>query len=234
MKKTIILSLVAMGLLFASCEKVDHAVNQKVTYYPVFDIQGGSTVAWQLGDSWVDPGFTAEYKGEDITSEVDIDTNLDVDTPGIYSVKYSFVNEDGFAVSADRTVVVYDVANASTVDIAGTYTKTTFFRNGSDFTSRLPGAPMKVTRGPGSGLFYMQDILCGFYSIGYDYGNAYSFYALVQLNKDNTIDILQVKNAWSYAIEDDGGSFYDPSTGTITINWYWGGWGTHQVITYSN
>lgn len=233
MKKTIILSLVAMGLLFASCEKVDHAVNQKVTYYPVFDIQGGSTVAWQLGDSWVDPGYGATLNGDDITSEVDINTDLDVDVPGIYTVSYTFVNEDGFEGAASRTVVVYDLANASDVNISGSYSKLTLIDAGADMSSRVPYT-MKITPGPGVGLFYMQDLLCGYFSIGKGYGNAYAFYALIQLNKDNSIDLLQTKNAWSYAIKDNGGSNYDPATGAVTVNWFWAGWGDELTCVYAN
>lgn len=221
------------GLLFASCVKEDHAVNQRVTYYPVFNIAGGNTVAWQLGDSWVDPGYAATLNGEDVTAKVEVISDVDTETPGIYNIDYVFTNEDGFEGSVSRTVVVYDIANASDLDIAGTYSKLTLIDAGDDMSSRVPYT-MTVTPGPGAGLFYMQDLLCGYFSIGRGYGSAYAFYALIQLNKDNSIDLLQTKNAWPYAILDNGGSNYDPENGAITVNWFWAGWGDDLTCVYAN
>ena len=46
--------------------------------------------------------------------------------PGVYTVVYSAVNDDGFTASARRTVVVYSTdATAAANDLSGNYARTT-------------------------------------------------------------------------------------------------------------
>lgn len=240
MKKVIFLAMLVASFSLISCEKEQHAENLRVTTYPDFSFENGttsSTVAWQLGDSWVDPGFSALLDGEDISNKMVVDSSeVDVTVPGIYSVTYSYTNKDGFENSFTRTVVVYDIANANSTDISGEYTNCTIIRrpgaaNEVNYAS-LCTFPMKITEGPGTGLFYVSDLFSGLWDKYQGYGSGYAFKALVQLNKDNTISLLDVTVAWSYACTPNGESTYDPATGDIVINWFWAGWGNALKTIY--
>ena len=116
MRKIYAIFSAALLIFAASCEKEDHAVNQRVTYYPVFEVVGGATYAHQVGTPWVDPGINATLKGEPIT--VETIGEVDASTSGIYQLVYSYTNVDGFENHATRTVVVYDIANAGAADIS--------------------------------------------------------------------------------------------------------------------
>ena len=107
MKKLTYITLAVAAIAFcASCEKVDHAKDLRVTYYPAFSLNQGSLVAHQVGTPWVDPGCVATLKGEDISDQLEINGPVDANTSGIYSIEYSFTNEDGFTKRISRTVVV--------------------------------------------------------------------------------------------------------------------------------
>ena len=67
MKKIIICLATAIAFVFTACEEVDHAEGMKVTYYPVWNLEGGSLYAFQVGSEFVDPGYTATLDGEDVT-----------------------------------------------------------------------------------------------------------------------------------------------------------------------
>ena len=112
MKKNILfiatLALLALG--FTSCEK-ESAGLTKITYYAEIALEGESTMIVAKGSEFVDPGFTATMKREDVTDKVEINSNVDTSASGVYSVTYSIVNEDGFPASASRTVIVLDLGN---------------------------------------------------------------------------------------------------------------------------
>jgi len=228
MKKLYILLSAALLVLATSCEKEDHAVGQKVTYYPVFEVVGGSPYAHQLGSAWVDPGVNATLQGEAIT--LTVSGEVDPTTSGTYDITYSYTNEDGFENHVVRTVVVYDIANASSADITGTYSTTTceYFKYADDsfvnsYNARYGFSfPETITKGPAKGLFYLQDLLCGLYEYFAGYGSNYAFKAFVLLNADNTISLLNGAeiDPWGDPITLLSSS-YDPATGDVKLTWDW-------------
>lgn len=57
---------------------------------PVLTMEGPELLAWQLGEPWVDPGYSAEdYCWGDVTDLVEIDGVVDVNTPGSYLLTYT-------------------------------------------------------------------------------------------------------------------------------------------------
>ncbi|MDD6152048.1 MAG: DUF5012 domain-containing protein [Bacteroidales bacterium] len=240
-KLTYITLAVAMIAFCASCEKVDHAKGLRVTYYPSFSLNQGSLVAHQVGTPWVDPGCVATLKGEDISDQLEINGPVDANTSGIYSIEYSFTNEDGFTNSISRTVVVYDVANASSTDISGDYnTSCNIYAvaDGSLAGSWDPAcSPQKITKGPAKGLFYVQDLFGGRYAVFAGYGSSYAAKALILLNSDNSVSLLDANVAWgpTFSTHNPANTKYDPATSTLTIDFIWGTWGTANffVCTYS-
>lgn len=245
MKKVAYIFLaLALVLSAVSCAKEDHAKGLTVTYYPVFELTGGSTYAHQVGTKWAEPGISAVVNGEDVTDKLVIDDTVDGSTSGVYTVTYSYTNEDGFVNSKTRTVVVYDIASASSTDISGTYSasclmyKTTDGSLVRDWGSAYGlDFPLKITNGPARGLFYIQDLYIGLYESYAGYGSAYAFRAFILLNSDNTISMLSASdpfNRGGVSTYPGGATGYDPVTGNVTVDWLWGNYGTtyHFVTTY--
>lgn len=237
MKQIYIFSLAALlSALIISCERVDHAANQKVTYYAVISLEGGSTIAHQVGTPWAEPGYSATFLGEDVTDQIVVDDPVDGDESGVYIISYSFVNPDGFVRSASRTVVVYDVANAGTADISGSYSTTSVitYRAGTgelirDWNGQFDFSySQQITAGPATGLFYVQDLMVGFYQYFYNggYGADYAYKAFILLNADNSVSLLNGDeiDPWEDPIYgDEEASYYDPSTETLVLEWNYGG-----------
>ncbi len=244
MKKIIICLATAIAFAFTACEEVDHAEGMKTTYYPVWELDGGSLVAHQVGSAFTDPGFTATLDGEDVSADVVVGGSVGGNTSGLYTLTYSYTNPDGFSNSISRTVAVYDVANAGTADISGTYpiSNCSFFRADGSLArdwNQYGGYnyAQTITSGPATGLFYVQDLYAGFYQYYYGYGAGYAFRALVLLNADNTISILNGGDIdpWGDYIADHAEpSTYNPATGEVVINWDWAYYeGFKCTTTYS-
>src|SRR5690606_9668714 len=79
-----------------------------ITIYPVREVLGEPVVIVNKGEAYEDPGAYAELDGEDISGDVVVQSNVNTNEAGIYSVKYTVTNADGFAVNGSRTVYVAD------------------------------------------------------------------------------------------------------------------------------
>ena len=108
-------ALVALSL--TSCDKDTEGLTD-VTYYPVITLEGGD-VLLNLGENYVDPGYSADLGGEDVTSQVVVNDNIDNSSIGLYQVTYTVTNADGFSATATRNVIVYD--SSVTLSMAGVY-----------------------------------------------------------------------------------------------------------------
>lgn len=246
--KNIVKSLFTIALAVfaaASCDLLptekEHAEGLRVTYYPDIVLTGGNTIAWQVGETYVDPGYKATLQGNDVTGDVVVSGEVDGSESAVYTLTYSYENEDGFVSTATRTVVVYDVASASQVDISGKYSNTntttmkpdgSIVRNWNTYAGY--NYAINITKGPATGLFYIQDLYTGFYLYYYNYGSAYAYKAFVLLNADNTINILNGDeiDPWGDPVSDYPGvdSYYDAATGDVVINWLWGYYGDAYIF----
>jgi hypothetical protein len=211
MKKNIIYAmLLALGVItLASCYKDTEGLS-RITTYAVLEMNGESFVKVNVGGSFNDPGCVATMGGEDVTDQIQVNSNVDTSKPGFYNVNYVVYNDDGFPASASRTVMVVDPNN-----FAGVYL------GESEFGSRhYYNAPINITK-RADGTFLIDDLAGGFYCYGRypGYEPTYDFHleAILQLNADNTIEVLaQGGWYWGDPMEDVSGS-YDPATGTIKL-----------------
>jgi hypothetical protein len=211
MKKNIIYAmLLALGVItLASCDKDTEGLS-RITTYAVLEMNGESFMKVNVGGSFNDPGCVATMGGEDVTDQIQVNSNVDTSKPGFYNVNYVVYNEDGFPASASRTVMVVDPNN-----FAGVYL------GESEFGSRhYYNAPINITK-RADGTFLIDDLAGGFYCYGRypGYEPTYDFHleAILQLNADNTIEVLaQGSWYWGDPMEDVSGS-YDPATGTIKL-----------------
>ena len=211
MKKNIIYAmLLALGVItLASCDKDTEGLS-RITTYAVLEMNGESFVKVNVGGSFNDPGCVATMGGEDVSDQIQVNSNVDTSKPGFYNVNYVVYNDDGFPASASRTVMVVDPNN-----FAGAYL------GESEFGSRhYYNAPINITK-RSDGTFLIDDLAGGFYCYGRypGYEPTYDFHleAVLQLNADNTIEVLaQGVWYWGDPMEDVSGS-YDPATGTIKL-----------------
>ncbi len=92
---------------------VQRVVNVVDSDLPVLTLEGPELLAWQLGEPWVDPGYSAEdYCWGDVTALTVIDGAVDVNTPGMYLLKYTPKDgSDNEGISKERTVYVGDLLN---------------------------------------------------------------------------------------------------------------------------
>lgn len=215
MKKNILLLSflsVLMGFGFVSCEEDDHNVSSTLH----FEIVDGVEYISAIGNDYVEPGVYATYKGEDLSSQVEIEGAVDGHTIGVYHVNYT-LRIDDIKIEKQRTVYVCDPT--VTTDISGKYTVADgSYRSRYGTETPFSGYTITITRiAPG---FFSIDKLLGGYYVEHVYNNAYAFLAYnanVQLTPDNEIKLVAMTQAyWGL----DGGlkdGTYNPETGEIYL-----------------
>jgi hypothetical protein len=217
MKKYIYLIILISGLIFTGCEKkVSTEDPSRITYYVVFELEGEGLVTVPLGGTYTEPGYTAMEGETDVTADVVVTTDLDESSLGVYTVMYAAENVDGFVAGTERTVIVYD-PSAPADDFSGSYL-TDIVRTESDGSNPRPYAGACNISKIAQGIFYVDCLLGGTYSIGYGYGPAYAMTGYIALNGDNTLSLLSSYVAgWGDGLEGFQNGEYDPGTGLL----YW-------------
>lgn len=202
-----------MALGFSSCnDDNDELTDSRLTYYPVLEMAGDEIIEVPIGTAYVEPGCTATINGEEVA--VDIAGAIDSSTPGIYYITYTATNEDGFSKSVSRTVAVCDPT--ITTDISGAKT----LQNGSwrwykDAYISYEGYTVKITKAA-PGIFYVDDMLGGWYRDRANYGKNYAMAGYVQLLADNSlVGLSALVPGWGDTYNSFEGS-YDPATDTAT------------------
>jgi hypothetical protein len=125
MKKLTILLVGIVALTIASCDEPEtKGIAAGVIRYPSIIVDGEDPLVIQAGQSYTDPGAKAFLGTDDITSEMDTESTVDTNVPGLYQVTYtvSTINEldQESTVTVSRTVAVTD-GDVSGVDLSGTY-----------------------------------------------------------------------------------------------------------------
>ncbi len=126
MKKNIIYCMlfVMAALLLSGCQK-ESANKTGMVDYVVIKLLGDKQMTLALGDTYVEPGFTATDKGEDVESTVvvyiidmmgDEVDDIDTSTPGIFTIYYTATSQDNVTISENRVVMVYDPALEASID----------------------------------------------------------------------------------------------------------------------
>jgi hypothetical protein len=123
-----IILILFLGILL-SCNKENFNYpdgfigSSKITVYPILTLKGERYMTVVTGAAFTDPGATAKEGATDIP--VKVAGQVDVATPGVYTLVYSSVNKDGFSASASRTVVVATISpDAAANDFSGNYART--------------------------------------------------------------------------------------------------------------
>ena len=224
MKKIYLFGLLLAGVLlgFLSCnDDNDELTDSRLTYYADLQIQGDEFMLVPIGSTFVDPGCTGTLAGEDITDQIRIvgADEVDPNTPGFYYITYSAFGSDGFPASVERTVCVYDPS--VTTDITGVYT----VQEGSYRYWFSSGAVVPFSDYPViiervvPGIFYISDMMGGYYDVRAGYGSKYAMNGYLQLTPDNEVLALSgIVPGWGDSYDEFYNGSYDPETRTVTYD----------------
>lgn len=228
----------AIGL--NSCKDVTTADQTGITYYAAFDMKGDGTMLVPVNSSFVDPGITAAIQGVDCTDRIVTTGSVDTNTMGIYYIKYSVTNDDGFTSYVKRKVIVCnpDV----TTDISGKYTVVadSSFRYEFSNSAIIKYSNMYATYGKGDfstytmtisklapGFFSVQDFFGGYYyeGRGYStYGSTYEMQGYLALDASNNISLVSSSvSGWGDSLDDLKNTYCDPVNGIIKWSAEYGG-----------
>lgn len=212
--KKILFLLFGLTFLLSSCEKESEGVS-KVTSYATLDLNGASQLFWQLGSPFADPGCVALEGTTDISANIVVDSDVDENVGGFYSITYSVKNSDGFWASTTRDVVVADLTDP----LNGYYTSTLKRKVLSSGASANRGPFTVMVFSVGGGNYYIEDLIGGWYNIGSNYGPAYAGPGIVKVNPDNTVTLVSASAwAWGPCNITATGATVDPATKTWVLN----------------
>jgi len=107
MKRIHYIFIAALLFINYSCERnlTSEGVS-KITNYVVMTVVGEPFMSVAKGSAFTDPGVTA-MEG-DVVATVTTTGAVDANAPGVYTLKYTAVNKEGYSVSESRIVCVYD------------------------------------------------------------------------------------------------------------------------------
>ncbi|WP_018625792.1 BT_2262 family domain-containing protein [Niabella aurantiaca] len=195
-----------------SCTKDSKGVSFMTTYADM-TMNGPSTLFWELGEAFVDPGCEAKEGETDLTSQIAAKSNVDATKGGIYNITYSVNNSDGYPASVSRTVIVYE----KSAPLNGYYDSKIDRDNAGVKSSRGPFSVLVF--GVGNNEYHIQDLLGRWYDLGNSYGPAYAGPGVIKLKGDNTFEIVSAEPlAWGYPCLFTDVSTYTPATKTLVLH----------------
>ncbi|GAA4468509.1 hypothetical protein GCM10023093_26230 [Nemorincola caseinilytica] len=123
MKKLLIVLLAMWALTGAGCRKPYNDTRVVKVTYPTIALNGAKYVTIDVGTAYADPGATGtdDISGSTRSLTAEYST-LDVNTPGIYYMRYAMTNANGYITKVGRYIAVtnYD----DDVDLTGVYERT--------------------------------------------------------------------------------------------------------------
>lgn len=195
-----------------SCDDKETEGVTGITYYPVLELEGETTLYLEKGDAFVEPGYKAILNGNDVTADV-IVSDFNTDASGIFTINYTIFNEDGFSSSASRKAIVLD----SNDPIEGFYAVTAESNRVYGGNTVEYGASFEsLIINNGDGTYSMEDALAGWYSQRAGYGDKYNMSAVVAIDTDGALSLEDSFIAgWGDGLVSLDGS-YDDATKTFT------------------
>jgi peptidoglycan/xylan/chitin deacetylase (PgdA/CDA1 family) len=103
----LMLGLLAIWLLINkenSGRSLDNYDNTMAAVPPVLTLKGGADITVIEGNEYEEPGYDAD--GIELSDQVIIEGNVDINRAGTYEIKYSVTNSAGHTASASRVVTV--------------------------------------------------------------------------------------------------------------------------------
>jgi len=218
MKKIFLYGLMfcATAFGFTSCnDDNDQLTDTRVTNYILLTVNGDEVVYVDANSTYTDEGCTAEAGGQDVTSKVQTINPVDTKNIGPYIVTYRATNEDGFSSEASRYVYVGSPLVGTVSD--GSY-RQTYNGDGSPKAQVAWSGYNIEMLTDGNGLYWVEDLMGGYYEQRAGYGSRYAMNGYLQVNADNTVDMVGGGGVpgWGDAYDDFANGVFDPETNTIS------------------
>lgn len=218
MKKYIsLLAVPALALLMGACSKETEDQTWIVTYGPDIEIIGETYQCWKAGVPYTDPGVNVTLDGKPLSDPVTVSTSMNFEDPkpGFYSIVYSLTTPDGKVAQGSRNVAVY-----SDLYPAQGWYKTNMAesnRAGTTFLNRLGDLDCYVkVSARFDGDYNVEDLLGGFYNIGFAYGGNYCLSGVIHIDSSNVVSLLSSYcSGWKDAAEGFEDGSFDPATSTL-------------------
>ena len=175
--KKIIVALFIASSLFTACTPIDTENVSKITYFPIFTIQGANPYFTPVGTPYSDPGAIAKAGTVVIPHTTAAmgkyrkGTTLDINSSDEYAVTYSATNSDGFVGTGSRKVIVWKNGNLVN-SIEGLYT-CTISRNGVTPGATYINIKYIYIWKNASGTYQISDAFGGWYEYGRALGVGY-------------------------------------------------------------
>lgn len=190
--KLFLILLTVVAFTFASCVDDTTAGYDRITHYPSVSLEGDTYVAMNMGDTYVEPGFSAVNGGADVSDLVQIVSTVDPTKPGIYTITYSVVNDEGNRASATRYVVVNDPAADAAVGYFLTDPKSFRHVNSTGKEVSFGNAYLvHVSATSTPGVYAFDDLLAGWYAQRAGYGSKYAMVGAISLDDAGTMTLLE-------------------------------------------
>lgn len=197
----------------ASCDDESTAGLTRITYYPELTMEGPATVYVDKGTTFTDPGYSAILDGEDVTDQVQVNSNVNMAASGVYSISYAVTNDDGFSSTASRTVVVTDPNDP----IEGIYdTDPNSYRSYNGVTPYGASYVILIFNN-GDGTYTLQDMLGGWYWYRANYGTDYALEGIISVPGDGTFTLISsFLIGWGDEANYMANGRHDAATGTFS------------------
>ncbi len=228
MKKKFIYGLIlcAAAASLTSCnDNKDQLTDTRITNYIVLTVNGDKVVYVDAGSPYEDEGCKAELAGEDASDKVVTINPVNTSEIGPYVVTYSATNADGFSASTSRTVYVGS-------PLTGTVSDGSFRQTSAGAVVNWSGFDIEMLT-DGDGLYWVEDLLGGYYEQRAGYGDRYSMKGFLQVNSDNTVSLVGGGEVagWGDAYDDFKNGKYDPATNTISYCVVYAGMDFNVILT---
>ncbi|MBQ3752401.1 MAG: DUF5012 domain-containing protein [Prevotella sp.] len=217
MKKNIFFAMMLALVSFAltSCDgDKDSEGQSRFTYYPILELKGDGYMVVDKGTTFQDPGYTATLNGEDVSNQVNVNSNVNMGKSGVYTVVYSIKNSDGITANAKRTVVVLDPNSA----VEGFYLNQADsyrLREGAQVAYGSPFETLIIDNGDGT--YAVDDLLGGWYCQRVGYGTNYAMAGVISIEDGSVVCEDAHVPGWNDGPDDFEGSF-DATTSTFHLN----------------
>jgi hypothetical protein len=173
MKNLYKISIICLSFVLFSCSTED-PISSKVTVYPIINVNSPqqTTLFVEQGETFTDPGAVATIDGVEVpltTKYVgryrgnEFEGTLDTNVSDVYTIEYSAENEDGFAGTVTRQVIVAKTGDLTT-SIEGLYTSTVL-RNGAGGDAYTDMEYILIWKNA-NGSYQISDALGGWYLLG--------------------------------------------------------------------
>jgi hypothetical protein len=95
-------------MFISSCKNDSTEGLTFITHYPTLTLEGESFMVVEKGTTFYEPGYLAILQDEDVTNQVEVISEVNMNQSGLYSIFYKITNVEGFAKIASRQVLVVD------------------------------------------------------------------------------------------------------------------------------